>query len=288
MKSMVYHEKKMHGTPEFPCEYHHLQEGHSRYVMDFHWHKEWELIRVKEGVFSMHADDKPIEAKPGDVVLIHDSMLHGGYPRNCVYECFLFDLHELFRSFEAVKKHLRPIYRLQLLPQVYFPAGSHPRITQAADAILDCCHLQENTEPRYDELRLLGAICQFFSCILEEGLCAPGDSADRYHRISSVKAVLEYIEQNYASNIDLNTLASIAGMHPAYFCKLFSRIVQQTPMAYLMHYRVEQAAIRLSVGNTSITEVALDCGFNDPSYFIRVFKRLKGVTPKQFQLARHQ
>ena len=59
-------------------------------------------------------------------------------------------------------------------------------------------------------------------------------------------------------------------------------------MAYLTNYRVEQAALRLSAGNTSITDVALDCGFNDPAYFIRVFKRLKGITPKQYQLLRRQ
>ncbi len=287
MASMSNHESTAHGTPDFPCEYHCIQEGHPRYNMDFHWHKEWELIRIKEGIFSMHAGDFPIEAGPGDLVLLHDSMLHGGRPKDCVYECFLFDLHQLFHSFEGVKKHLRPIYRLTLLPQVYFPVGASPRITRAAAEILDCCHIEDG-QPVYNELRLLGAICQFFGCILEENRCTPSDEASRLHRIGSVKAVLEYIEQNYAAPADLQLLSQIAGMHPAYFCKLFRQVVKQTPMAYLTNYRADQAAIRLSSGNASITEVALDCGFNDPSYFIRVFKKLKGITPKQYQLQRHQ
>ena len=73
-------------------------------------------------------------------------------------------------------------------------------------------------------------------------------------------------------------------MNPNYFCRMFKEIIQTTPIEYLLQYRIEQAAMRLTAANISVTEAAMACGFNDYSYFIRVFKRVKGVTPKQYQM----
>ncbi len=66
-------------------------------------------------------------------------------------------------------------------------------------------------------------------------------------------------------------------------CRFFKEMTNRTPIEYLVFYRIERACEELSYGEKSITEVALDCGFNDLSYFIKTFKKLKGVSPKQYQ-----
>ena len=86
------------GSPlEFPVDYHYLIPGHPNYHMPFHWHKEWEIIHVIKGTFIAYADDVEYTAHSGDCLLIRDGMPHGGTPVNCIYECFLFDLHGLYR-----------------------------------------------------------------------------------------------------------------------------------------------------------------------------------------------
>ena len=82
MQSLMYHEKKRHGTIDFPVEYHYVDSSHPQYVMPFHWHKEWELIRIIQGTFTMHADEEVLTANPGDILLLRDRMLHGGVPHN--------------------------------------------------------------------------------------------------------------------------------------------------------------------------------------------------------------
>lgn len=287
MQSLMYHEKKRHGTIDFPVEYHYVDASHPQYVMPFHWHKEWELIRIIQGTFTMHADEEVLTANTGDILLLRDSMLHGGVPHNCIYECFLFDLHSLFRSSEIIKKHLRPFYRMQLLPILYYPKDTYPAINQITAAMMGCCtnmHSSEQQSKDY-ELMLLGCICNLFACILQEHLYAPNEEPfpPHSHRIEQIKTVLEYIEQEFAFPISLGDLANQAGMNPNYFCRIFKEIIQQTPLEYVMRYRVEQAAMLLTSSALPITEIALECGFNDCSYFIRVFKRLKGMTPKQYQ-----
>lgn len=97
--------------------------------------------------------------------------------------------------------------------------------------------------------------------------------------MEQLRSVLEYIESNYAESITLSQLSARAGMSPKYFCRFFQSIVHKTPMEYLNYYRIERACCELADTDTSVTEVGYNCGFHDTSYFIRIFKREKGITP---------
>ena len=101
-------------------------------------------------------------------------------------------------------------------------------------------------------------------------------------RISSVKNVLTFISDNYSNNISLDDLSRIAGMNPKYFCRYFRSLTGRTPIDYLNYYRIECASEMLSTKDITIREVAISCGFNDESYFIKTFNKYKGITPKQF------
>ena len=101
-------------------------------------------------------------------------------------------------------------------------------------------------------------------------------------RISSVKNVLSFISDNYSNNISLDDLSRIAGMNPKYFCRYFRSLTGRTPIDYLNYYRIECASEMLSTKDITIREVAISCGFNDESYFIKTFNKYKGITPKQF------
>ena len=287
MHPFVYYEKKQHGTREFPAEYYYVDSRHPRYIMSAHWHTEWELIRIKSGSFTIFVDETEIHAHAGDVLLLRESMLHSGMPDNCIYECFVFDLHGLFRTAEIVKQHLRPVYRLDLLTQVYYPAASHSAVGLFTDAIMQSCArgANPNADKGLLELSILGYLCNLFSYILQNKLyvSAPVESMQKSYRIGQIKAVLKHIEQNYGTNITLNSLADIAGMNPNYFCRVFQDVTQQTPMDYVIYYRVEQAAMMLATTPLSITDIAMTSGFNDHSYFTKIFKRIKNVTPRAYR-----
>jgi len=62
----------------------------------------------------------------------------------------------------------------------------------------------------------------------------------------------------------------------------FRSLTGRTPIDYLNYYRIECASEMLSTKDITIREVAISCGFNDESYFIKTFNKYKGITPKQF------
>ena len=95
--------------------------------------------------------------------------------------------------------------------------------------------------------------------------------------------VLEFIEKNYANPITLQELSASVSMSPKYFCRFFSEMTHQTPVDYLNRQRIEEACLQLAATDDSITEIAYRNGFNDLSYFIRTFKKYKGMTPGKYK-----
>lgn len=98
-----------------------------------------------------------------------------------------------------------------------------------------------------------------------------------------IKEVQEYIGQNYGSEIKLSTLADMAGMTAESFSRFFHRSTSKTLSDYLLDYRVGVAARRLIDTEDLVSTIGYDCGFNNVSYFNRIFKKRKGCTPKDFR-----
>ena len=301
MHSLTFHEQTQHGTLEFPVDYHYLIPGHPRYHMPFHWHKEWEIIHVIKGTFIAYADNVEYTAHSGDCLLIRDGMPHGGTPVDCIYECFVFDLHGLYRSLDIVKKYLRPFYRRQILPDIYYSSDETPEvnaiITELTESFRQTFHTTATSKSVHRthgsdilsgqplELVTIGNLSRLFAFILNHKAYAPSheDTADNTRKIDLVKSVLEYIETHYASPITLEDLAKEAGMNPKYFCRFFRSITHQTPMGYVNMYRIERASQMLLETTTPIITIGMECGYNDSSNFIKVFRKYKGMTPNQYR-----
>ena len=94
--------------------------------------------------------------------------------------------------------------------------------------------------------------------------------------MNPLKAVFSYIESHYGEKISLEDLAGTIHMNRNYFCRFFKEKAGKTPFSYLNEYRVNQAASQLLSTRLPITEIALNAGFENMSYFIRQFRRCKG------------
>lgn len=73
-------------------------------------------------------------------------------------------------------------------------------------------------------------------------------------------------------------------MSPKYFCRYFLALTGNRPLEYVNRYRIELAAERLGTKGESINEIAFDCGFKNPGYFARLFKRYKGLSPSAYRI----
>lgn len=270
-------DRTQHGTLEFPVEYYYVDRQHPRYQMPFHWHKEWEILRVLDGSLQISLENEQYAMSRGDILLIRGGVLHGGEPKNCIYECLVFDLYGIFRRIEMVKPYLRPFYRQASLPQSFYLFGSCPEVESAVGGLMESFSLR-NCCP---ELETVAGLSRLFAWIQNSGAYVPGEEGT--NRTDRIKPVLEYIETHYSQGLTLDNLAAVAEMNPKYFCRVFRSLTHHSPMDYLNFYRIEQATHFLDSTDLSVTEVGNRCGFWESSYFTKVFRKYKGTTPVQYR-----
>lgn len=95
-------------------------------------------------------------------------------------------------------------------------------------------------------------------------------------------AVMEYIESHLTESLDVESLAGRACMSRAHFQRKFKEAFGWTPKEFITHARIERGKKMLRSGSVTVQEVAYACGFNGANAFIRAFRNLEGITPKQF------
>ncbi len=94
-----------------------------------------------------------------------------------------------------------------------------------------------------------------------------------------MESAAKYIRDNCSKNLSLEEVAGYVNISPTYFSKKFKASTGFGYREYLIIVRIREASAMLLETNKSITEIALECGFNNSSYFGDVFKRIKGVSP---------
>lgn len=100
---------------------------------------------------------------------------------------------------------------------------------------------------------------------------------------SNIQKAAKYICKNYQKELTLEQVASVANVSPTYFSKKFKSSTGFGFKEYLNHIRLKEATKQLLETTDTITEIALRCGFNDSNYFGDLFKKINGVSPRQFR-----
>jgi AraC-like DNA-binding protein len=97
--------------------------------------------------------------------------------------------------------------------------------------------------------------------------------------------VLSHMERHFGEEQRLPRLARLAGMSERSLRRHFESAVGRSPAEHLLDIRLEEARRRLEESDDSVTAVSLACGFSDPNYFARQFRRRHGRSPRRWRLA---
>ncbi|WP_400246120.1 AraC family transcriptional regulator [Niallia sp. JL1B1071] len=100
----------------------------------------------------------------------------------------------------------------------------------------------------------------------------------------SIVSVQQYIYNHLYKKIELDSLADHVHLHPSYLSRLFKKQVGLTISDYILREKVKEAKTWLDKSDLSITEIANQLNFHDQSHFIKAYKRIEGITPKQYRL----
>ncbi len=93
----------------------------------------------------------------------------------------------------------------------------------------------------------------------------------------------DYIEEHLAEELTLSTLADLVPISQFHFARAFKAATGEPPHRYVTQRRIERAKVLLAVTQLSAAEVAYQTGFSNQSHFTAQFRKLVGLTPKQFR-----
>lgn len=141
----------------------------------------------------------------------------------------------------------------------------------------------ENKQIGYEEM--LEALAKLITHMLIRAVEGITDKSNKEEQVDekNIAEVIAYIHQNFGEKLTIKRLAEIINMSESHFIRMFKKQVHLSPIAYLIKTRIQKCKKLLRDTSQSITEIALQCGFNSTSHFSAVFTKQIGMTPTEYR-----
>lgn len=253
-----------------------------------HWHEDIEFIHILRGKMNYDVNGKKILLKEGDSLMINAAQMHYGYSSNrqeCDFICVLFHPNLLTGNRILCQSYIQPVIQNKNLEYLYFDAKTDGN-EEIAAYLKNFISLKNKKSTGY-ELEIIGNLHLLWSRLYRhKASMFPLDGFPEYSDISLQKTMVSYIYQHYTEKITLDDIADSANVCRSKCCSVFKRYLQQSPIDFLIAYRLKVSSNLLRDTDTSITQIALACGFNHLSYFSKLFLRHYGCTPSEYRSAK--
>lgn len=293
-----YKENRSHGTAAFPCAFYQVDSRciDGNFNVKHHWHDETEIIYFEKGHYHLEVNMDKYDITEECFCFISSEELHSLYSEQDYAESALvFSAAMLAFSYNdpAQSQFIQPLIDRRLsLPR--FVTDRHPsfaaikkyyqQITEifAVSKAASFHGEQLSTNDPACQLQLKASILQILAVLARTGAFLPSPH-DTDHRIEIVKSTITYMKEHFTEKIYISDLAGLVNMNEQYFCRFFKKIIGKSPIAYLNGLRMKHAARLLRDTGLSVTDICLECGFNNLGNFMRIFKNTYGQTPLQYR-----
>lgn len=281
-------ENRTHGTVQYPVALYEWNGGNEWHVVP-HWHEEMEWIYFQKGDFPVWINTKEYQVHTPAFMCIHPEELHALIlEKDGIESAVVFPVDILcFERYDAAEaKVLGPLAEGKLRMPVLCQSGD------AAFEELSACYkeieqmlrqMKEQKNMLY--LNIKAKMLELIAVAYKHDLLTRQvrEGREEAGTVENLKKVLQYIGEHYSSPIRLSELAELVNMNEQYFCRYFKKNIGKTITEYINVIRVEKAATALAETEDKIIDIASACGFDNTGYFIRRFKKEKGMTPSEYR-----
>jgi AraC family transcriptional regulator, melibiose operon regulatory protein len=263
--------------------------GEEFYILP-HWHYYIELLYFIDGGAKVFLSGKSYEINSGDFILISSREVHAISSEvglQTRYIVIKFDPEVLYTTSKTIfeTKYILPFTMSQQMQQKIF-RENELRNTPISELLSEVYYECLNRNYGF-ELAVRSNIGRIFLWVLrnweKKGIIIKFESPQKEFDSKKLQQVLDYLDRHYSEDISVEEMAKKCSMSYSYFSRFFKKIMRKTFKEYLNYVRITEAEKLLLNSDLNITEVALNTGFTNTSYFIKQFKRYKNISPKQFK-----
>lgn len=268
-------------TYEFPYTMH--ERDLSNYVIPWHWHEELEFNYAYEGSIIIETSNRSYTIQQGDAYFINTNVMttkRKGEAATSVEHAHLFHPIILAGHYRSVfeTKYLNPILKNRSIEVIVFKKGE-----EGTQKFLEILYALEEVkvDAEFQIRNLLSQAWLLLMQVIESK--QQKEELESSYPYEQSKKILNFIHNNYAEKITLPDIAQYIGLSTREATRLFKKTFHQTPIDYLIDYRIEQAKRLLRETDHPITNIAFMVGFNDSAYFSKIFKEHLKTTPKDYR-----
>lgn len=252
-----------------------------------HWHEDIELTKIIDGEMNYYVNGKTYLLKKGDGILINAKAMHYGYSssgKDCDFICVLISPSILGENTALFHQFIEPIIHTKTIDAYILSEvdNNHKTILSCIEQYGELYKKHMNTKENID-FDCISLACYFWKnwyLLIKDKI---NSNEIEHHDIVLQKKMTNFIYQNYMHPIKLEDIASSANICRNKCCQLFKKYAQQSPILFLNAYRIEKAKDLLINSSLNITEIALNCGFNNLSYFAKQFSQVTKCSPKHYR-----
>ncbi|HWB24116.1 MAG TPA: AraC family transcriptional regulator [Chitinophagaceae bacterium] len=254
------------------------------YTWQYHYHPEYEIVCVPYGRGTRHVGNHFCNYENGDLVLIGPNLPHSGFGLNahCLHEEVVVQIkQDVFTDSFLSLPEMTSINHLLEKAKcgMHFTGETKLRLTRKL--------LRLSKLSPFDRFIELAYILQLMANSAEYELLNPEIMLPAAMKKNNIRLqnIFTYVEQHFHEEVDIQKVASLAGLSVPSFCTYFKKIMRITFTDFLNQYRIQRSCILLQQDKT-ISEACFECGFNNVTYFNKVFKKFLNTTPSAFKKAK--
>lgn len=251
-----------------------------------HWHPEFEFGTVRSGRIIFHISSKSFELQVGQSIFINSGIIHSmSAEEHAVFENIVFPGNMIAAEKTTIyEKYIYPFMQSDIAYLIFDNNSEwHILAINILKSIYEMCQngITEN------DLDIHIKICSLWQLIFKHrNEAITGNQVGISSRVQiRLRKMLLFIEENYPQKITLRDIAHSASICKSEATRCFHLGVGSSPLNYANEYRLHRAKEFLLTSVLSVSEIALNCGFDNCSYFDKQFKNLFGVTPAKFRKA---
>lgn len=292
-------EIRSHGTKSFPCAVYRTCSDRKGTLVKHHWHDEVEILYFSGGAFRLEINMEQFDIDSECLYFINPGELHSIITESAdSYEDAVVFSPDLlsFDSYDAAQMQLiQPIQKGRMLfPRRITP--DHPAFSSIRDAFTNILRIFRHAlqqggalpdspaavDDLISQLYTKASLLLILAALAEHRLFTPTEK-NYDKRVEDIKTTLTYIKENYKEKIYIGDLARQVNLNEQYFCRFFKKALGRTPMEYVNEYRIKQTRRLLEETDLPVTDVCLECGYNNLGNFLREFRKYTGTTPLQYR-----
>lgn len=258
---------------------------HSEYAnnsMPAHWHEDIELLVPYDGEVIYNINGKLVKVGTGQGILVNSRRIHSSRTedmRECYYNVLIFHPMLLCASKEVEQQLVQPI-----LGSSFDYILLDESIPWHKNILHWFALIKEKHRCKSSKSAVVGLVNLIFS-ELAENITTDDEDHTECNQLTSMKAMIAYIDAHYAEKISLEDIAGAGFVSKRTCSNMFERFLYISPIKYLNEYRLKKSIELLKGTDMTITEISLACGFSGASYYAESFRRELGKSPGEYRSA---